>query len=130
MGIWLEITTLIVPEVNDSPEELQELANFIYEDLGPETPWHLSRFFPQYQMIDREPTGEGILQQTKEMGEEIGLHYIYIGNVLGRYSTNCRKCGKELISRSGYSPNLTGLTAEGTCENCGTSLDGVGLSHI
>ena len=126
-GIWLEITTLIVPGVNDDPDELKELATFIYNDLGPDTPWHLSRFFPQYKMTDREPTKTSILTETKEMGESIGLNYIYVGNVRGPNSTFCKKCGSELISRSGYITRVTGLDSEGRCENCQTPLDGVGL---
>ena len=129
LGIWLEITTLIVPGVNDDPDELHELATFISEDLGPETPWHLSRFYPQYKMTDRAPTDEGLLYQTKAMGEEVGLNYIYIGNVWGRESTNCKECGQELISHSGYGIRFTGLDPEGRCNNCLTPLDGVGLTH-
>jgi len=127
MGIWLEITTLIVPGVNDDPDELEELATFIYNDLGPDTPWHLSRFYPQYKMTDREPTQELILAETKKMGESIGLNYIYVGNVRGPNSTYCKKCGSELISRSGYVTRVTGLDSEGRCENCQTVLDGVGF---
>ncbi len=126
-GIWLEITTLVVPGVNDDPEELRQLAEFIYEDLGPETPWHLSKFYPQYKMTDRAPTEEAILFDTKLMGEEIGLDYIYIGNVNGVYTTNCKICGNELISRSGYATRIVGLDDEGKCQNCGTPLDGVGM---
>lgn len=129
MDIWLEITTLIVPGVNDDPDELEELATFIHDDLGPDTPWHLSRFYPQYKMTDREPTQESILTETKKMGESIGLNYIYVGNVRGRNSTYCKKCGSELISRSGYVTRVTGLDSEGQCENCQTSLDGVGLKR-
>jgi pyruvate formate lyase activating enzyme len=127
LGIWLEITTLIVPGVNDDPDELKALATFILQDLGPETPWHLSRFYPQYKMTDRAPTDEGLLYQTKKMGESVGLHYIYIGNVWGREGTKCKNCGQELISRSGYSIRFTGLDAEGRCKNCQTQLDGVGF---
>jgi pyruvate formate lyase activating enzyme len=129
LGIWLEITTLIVPDVNDDPAELRELAEFIYQDLGPETPWHLSRFYPQYQMIDRPPTKISILSETKAMGEEIGLDYIYIGNVNGVYLTRCKQCGNELISRSGYATRILGLDADGKCDQCGTSLDGVGMAE-
>lgn len=128
LGIWLEITTLIVPDVNDDPDELEALAKFIYNDLGPETPWHLSRFYPQYKMTDREPTKELILMETKKMGESIGLNYIYVGNVIGRNSTYCKECDKELILRNGYITRVIGLDSEGRCENCQTPLDGVGFS--
>ncbi len=129
MGIWLEVTTLVVPGVNDDPEELRELATFIYEELGPETPWHLSRFYPHYKMRDKAPTSTGILFDTKEMGESIGLNYIYVGNVLGRDSTRCKECGHELISRNGYATRYIGLDSEGKCEHCGAVLDGIGVAH-
>jgi hypothetical protein len=86
-GVWLEVTTLIVPGVNDDPAELQALAEFIYDDLGPETPWHLSRFYPQYKMTSQAPTEAKILLDTKAMGEEVGLDYIYLGNVAGSTPT-------------------------------------------
>jgi len=129
LGIWLEITTLIVPSVNDDPDELKELAKFILEDLGPDTPWHLSRFFPHYKMRDRDPTHEDLLYDTKKMAERIGLNYIYIGNVFGNNDTNCKNCGNKLISRSGYSTRLIGLDASGQCKKCGVMLDGVGLAN-
>lgn len=128
MGIWLEITTLIVPGVNDDPEELEALGCFIVEELGPETPWHLSRFFPQYRMKDRPPTDEDILMTTKAMGESLGLNYVYVGNVLGPSITRCKQCGFELITRYGFTTHLVGLDEDGRCSNCGAQLDGVGLS--
>jgi len=127
LGIWLEITTLIVPGMNDGPDELHALANFIYEDLGPETPWHLSRFYPQYKMTNAAPTDETLLRETKRMGENIGLKYIYIGNVSGRQHTICKSCGQTLINRSGYSVHVVGIDEGGYCTQCGTLFDGVGV---
>ncbi len=129
LEIWLEITTLIVPEVNDDPEELKALAEFIVEELGPETPWHLSRFYPQYKMQDRDATEETIFYKTKEMGEKLGLNYVYIGNLYGPSATHCKHCGHELISRSGYAIRITGLNKEGMCNECHTALDGVGIGN-
>ena len=125
LGVWLEITTLIVPDMNDDPEELKALANFIYEELGSETPWHLSRFYPQYQRMESTPTDEGILYETKRMAEDIGLSYVYIGNVFGRDSTKCRVCGQVLINRSGYAVSVIGFDSMGVCKKCGTPFDGV-----
>ncbi|MFA7408453.1 MAG: AmmeMemoRadiSam system radical SAM enzyme [Anaerolineaceae bacterium] len=127
LGIWLEITTLIVPGVNDDPEELEAIARFIYEDLGSETPWHLSRFYPQYKLSNISATDKNILYQTKEMVEKIGLLYVYIGNVGGSESTKCKTCGQELIQRNAFSVHLPGLNRAGRCKNCNTVLDGVGL---
>ncbi len=130
LGIWLEVTTLIVPDMNDDPDELHALAEFILNELGAETPWHLSRFYPQYCMTDRGPTSESILQKTKEMGESLGLNYVYVGNVWGRYRTRCKKCGETLIKREGYSVEVVGLDEEGRCKNCHTKLDGVGFAKM
>lgn len=127
-GVWLEITTLIVPGVNDDPDELRALAEFVHDDLGPETPWHLSRFYPQYKMTSQPPTEAEILLETKAMGEEIGLDYIYIGNIAGNYPTLCKECGQELIVRSGYQTRTVGLDEEGRCRQCGTTLDGIGMA--
>ena len=128
LGIWLEITTLIVPGVNDDPEELKAIATFIYEDLGAEVPWHLSRFYPQYKMIKQAPTEESILHETKAMGKSIGLKYIYIGNVSGSNNTYCSDCGELLIARSGYFTRIVGLDDQGKCLNCGHKLDGFLIS--
>ena len=130
LGVWLEITTLVVPGINDDPNELGSLAKFILEELGPETPWHLSRFYPQYQTLDRNPTDESVLYDTKKMGVSAGLKYIYVGNVAGVDKTNCKECGHELITRGGYFVRITGIDPKGCCTRCGTVFDGVGFgSH-
>lgn len=128
LGIWLEVTTLVVPGVNDDPDELRELAEFILNKLGPDTPWHLSRFFPQYRMADRRPTNGTILQKTHEMGESIGLNYVYVGNVWGGNITRCKHCGEILIKRNGYSVEVIGIDEEGRCKYCLTLLEGVGFT--
>jgi len=127
LGIWVEITTLIIPGINDDPDELEGIARFICEELGPDTPWHLSRFYPQYKMQDRNATDETILNETKAMGRAIGLHYVYLGNVVGPTNTYCKQCGHELISRMGYSIRLSGIDVNGHCKICQTKLDGVGF---
>lgn len=128
-GIWLEITTLIVPKFNDSMEEINELATFIYEELGAETPWHLSRFYPQYQLCDVAPTQESTLYEAKQIGESVGLKYVYLGNVFGHNATKCHHCGHELITRTSYPVRFHNLGSEGECLNCGTTLVGVGLDR-
>ncbi len=130
LGIWLEVTTLIVPGVNDSLDELQALAEFILNELGPETPWHLSRFYPQYQMQDIAPTEEKILHETKNMGESVGLNYIYLGNVIGQSSTYCKHCKVELLARTGYRLRNIALDHAGNCTQCGTQMDGMEVSRF
>ncbi len=125
MGIWLEITTLIVPGLNDDLNEIRNLAEFICNELGPETPWHLSRFYPQYKKLDSEPTEESILYRAKEIAKETGLNYVYIGNLFGSEGTFCKVCGKELISRLGYKVQIFGLDQFGNCEECGTRFDAI-----
>lgn len=122
-GVWLEITTLIVPGMNDNLDELRGLAEFIYDKLGPETPWHLSRFYPQYKKIDSIPTEESTLFKAKKIAKETGLNYVYIGNLYDSENTDCKFCGNELISRSGYRVRLVGLDKFGACKKCGKQAD-------
>jgi len=83
LGIFVEVTTLIVPGLNDEPAELRELAAFIVEDLGPETPWHISRFHPTYKLTDRPATPVATLTAARQIGLNAGLRYVYTGNVHG-----------------------------------------------
>jgi pyruvate formate lyase activating enzyme len=124
-GIWVEITTLLIPNLNDSNEELKDIAQFIAE-LGKETPWHISRFHPQFKMQSLPVTPVSSLHRAVEIGKQTGLKYVYSGNVPGDEgeSTNCFHCGHRLIERYGFkivSINLTG----NKCSNCGTELEGI-----
>ncbi|MBF0102300.1 MAG: AmmeMemoRadiSam system radical SAM enzyme [Desulfobacterales bacterium] len=103
-GIFLEITTLLIPGLNDEMQELKSLAEFIVSDLGAETPWHISRFHPTYQLLNRPQTPVQSLLQAREIGIKAGLRYVYVGNVPGEKgeSTFCWKCGKLLIDRHGF----------------------------
>ena len=83
LDILVEVTTLLIPGLNDDPAELKALAVFIAGTLGPETPWHISRFHPTYRMTDRPPTPLGSLQQAREIGRQAGLQHVYMGNVPG-----------------------------------------------
>lgn len=122
-GIWLEVTTLIIPTINDDPAELREMAQFLAGELGTETPWHLSRFFPMYRMTGIPSTPLQTLRKGREIGMEAGLRYVYIGNVAGSEGahTVCHGCGKVMVERVGYRVRVTGL--EGSrCKYCGTEL--------
>jgi pyruvate formate lyase activating enzyme len=127
LGIWVEVTTLIIPGVNDEPHELRDAARFVAQELGPETPWHISRFFPAYRMTDVGPTPVVTLQKAEEIGREEGLRYIYAGNVGGESSTVCHECGRELIRRSGYSIVQNRIQQDGRCPSCNTIVAGVGM---
>jgi len=127
-GILVEVTTLIIPGMNDDPGELSELARFLAEDLGPETPWHISRFHPTYKLTDRSATPIGTLLTAREIGQKAGLRYVYTGNVPGEAAENtfCYGCGKQLIERRGFSIRQYDIK-EGKCPDCGVEIDGVGM---
>jgi pyruvate formate lyase activating enzyme len=126
--VWLEITTLIIPTLNDSPEELRQLARFIVDALGPETPWHISRFHPTYKILDLPVTPVKTLQRAWEIGREAGLRYVYTGNVPGDpgEKTYCHQCGHLLLDRFGFSILKNNLH-QGACPQCRTPLSGRGL---
>lgn len=126
LGIWVEITTLVIPGENDDEGELRELVRFIRDELGPDTPWHISRFYPQYKMLHKPYTPLETLQRAYFIGKEEGLYYIYIGNVPGNETENtfCPKCNTLLLERYGFSVLQNNLK-EGACPNCGFSISGV-----
>jgi pyruvate formate lyase activating enzyme len=126
LGVWLEVTTLVIPGINDEPEELRDSARFVARELGPETPWHISRFFPNYQMTDRPPTPMDKLQQAREIGLNEGLHYVYLGNVGDEGNTVCHGCGRVLIRRRGYFV-IENHVSRGACPACKTPVAGVGM---
>jgi pyruvate formate lyase activating enzyme len=127
-GIWLEVTTLIVPGMNDDEAELKDIANFLVE-TGRDIPWHISAFFPHYQYTDHMPTEHHVLKRALEIGKEAGLRYVYMGNVPGDESENtfCYKCGELLIGRKGYIIKENNITEKSTCPNCSSEIDGVGM---
>ena len=127
-NIWLEITTLLIPGENDSEEELKKLADFIVSEAGPDVPWHISKFHPQYKYMNSLPTPIESLERAYEMGQSAGLHYIYLGNVPGSKSesTFCYNCGRMLIERIGY--RIAGNNIqESKCPDCGTEIAGFEL---
>lgn len=121
--IWLEVTTLLIPTKNDSSKDLKNIAEFIKKELGYKTPWHISRFFPTYKMIDLLPTKVGTIRKAVEIGREAGLKYVYSGNVPGDSfeDTYCPKCKEKMIDRTGYS--VEQFDDNGKCNKCGESLD-------
>jgi len=120
-GVFLEITTLIVPGHND--EKLKEIASFIVS-IDKDIPWHISRFYPHYKMEDTKPTPVETIHKAVEIGKKAGLKYIYAGNVPGDdyESTFCSKCGKKIISRFGFSVNEINLD-KNKCKFCGEKVN-------
>ncbi len=127
-GVWIEITTLIIPGLNDSEAELRGIADFIATNLGNNTPWHVSGFHPTYKMTDRPGTSITTLRRAREIGIEAGLHFVYEGNVpgYGGENTFCSSCATILIKRLGYTIQSNRIT-NGVCPDCGTAVAGVGL---
>ena len=124
LDIWLEVTSLLIPGINDDPAEITEMAEFIAEELGPDTPWHISRFFPHYKLADTPPTPPETLQMAYETGKNAGLDYVYMGNIAGESDTTCPNCGQVLIRRMGYQTRMGNLRV-GKCGACQHPIPGV-----
>lgn len=125
LGVWVEITTLIIPGKNDSPSELEGIARFI-AGISPDIPWHVSAFHPAYKMMDVPSTKASTLVQAREIGLKNGLNFVYVGNILDDEgeTTRCSNCKTPLIKRRGY--RIThNLLIDGKCPKCNTPLSGV-----
>jgi pyruvate formate lyase activating enzyme len=127
-GIWIELTTLIIPGLNDHPGELRAMAEWIATAVGPETPWHLTRFQPAYKLSDLQPTPAATLIQAAEIAREAGLRHVYIGNApdVEQSATTCARCGERLIARADFSVTEWRLV-EGRCPRCKHALAGFGM---
>jgi pyruvate formate lyase activating enzyme len=125
LGIWVEVTTLLIPGLNDDKEELRELAGFLFS-LGAETPWHISRFHPQYRMTGTAPTPAAAIHQAVEIGKAAGLMYVYSGNLPGDAGENtlCARCGRMLIGRHGFTVERLNLRGA-ACPHCGVPFHGI-----
>jgi pyruvate formate lyase activating enzyme len=124
LGIWVEVTTLVVPGMNDGEEELRDIARFI-AGVGPDIPWHISRFHPDYTYTNVRPTPMATLRRALDIGAGEGLRYVYVGNVMGEGDfTSCSKCRKTLIRRHGFWVEEN-IIKNGRCPHCGTPIPGV-----
>lgn len=126
-AILVEVTTLVIPGRNDSKTELEAIARFLVEDLGPETPWHISRFHPTYRLTDSPPTPVDTLTMAREIGMAAGLRYVYIGNVpggAGGENTICPGCGNIVVNRFQYR-SRTNLIDANHCAYCNHVIDGI-----
>ncbi len=124
--VWLEVTTLLIPGLNDSDAELDRASDWFAANLGPDVPWHFSAFHPDCAMLDRSPTPPATLARARRIAQAKGLRYVYTGNVRDRDGgrTWCPHCGKCVIDRDGF--RLVGcLVREGRCEFCGGAVAGV-----
>lgn len=128
LGLWVEVVTLVIPDFNDSVEELWDAARFLVS-VSADIPWHVTAFHPDYKMTDRSSTPASSLQRAAEIGQEAGLHYVYAGNLPGRVrnleDTHCPNCQQILIRRRGFTLSEYHLTSEGACPKCHTHIAGV-----
>ncbi|MEW6058901.1 MAG: AmmeMemoRadiSam system radical SAM enzyme [Actinomycetota bacterium] len=125
--IWLEITNLLIPGLNDSERETDEMTTWVVDRLGPEVPMHFTAFHPDWKMLDRPPTPAQTLTQARRIALRNGVRYAYTGNVYdpAGQSTSCHACGRMLIAREGYTLGEWGLVRGGRCAGCGASCAGV-----
>ena len=125
-AVWLELTTLLIPGLNDSKEEIGRLTQWVAAHLGPDVPLHFTAFHPDWKLRDRPPTPAATLSRARRIGLESGLRYVYTGNVYDKEggSTYCHGCGQILIGRTWYSLSDWNLAAGGACTRCGTICRG------
>lgn len=125
--VWVELTTLLIPGLNDSDEELDALTRWVVERLGPDVPMHFTAFHPDFKMLDRPPTPPSTLRRARGIAMRNGVRFAYTGNVFDPegQSTWCPSCGACVIERSGYEIGAFRLDAEGRCSSCGTKIPGV-----
>ena len=123
-GIWVELTTLVITGQNDSDLELKKIACFI-ADIDKNIPWHVSRFFPSYNMSNVEPTSPETLRKAYDIGKEAGLNFVYVGNMRDSdmESTYCPNCNKKVIERSGYEIGHVKIS-DGRCLHCNFKISG------
>lgn len=125
MGIWVEVTTLVIPTLNDSEEEFEKIAQFIVS-LGLDVPWHISAFYPTYKMRNPPRTPPSTLHKARDIGIKAGLRYVYCGNIPGEEGedTICPKCKRAIIQRIGFRI-LKNDIVKGECIHCHTKIDGI-----
>ncbi len=120
LGWHIEVTTLIIPDLNDSDEELGDIARFVHDELGKDTPWHVSRFHPCHQMQNHPPTPLDTLKRAYDIGRAAGLCHVFVGNVPGSdlENTSCPGCGQTVVERNGFTI-LRNRLRRGVCPGCG-----------
>jgi pyruvate formate lyase activating enzyme len=119
-GVWIEVTTLLIPGYNDSEKTVAGIVTWVKENLGEDTPMHFSRFYPQYKLTNVEPTPVKTIEAAVKIAEGLGMHYVYAGNVYAhdKESTHCPKCGRKVVDRTGY--HISNIRA--TCPSCGAKI--------
>ena len=124
-GVWFEIVVLLIPTLNDSPQEIQQMTRWIVSELGPDVPVHFSRYYPTFMMKNIAPTPQKVLFRARKAAMDNGLKFVYVGNIVSdAENTYCPKCKKPVIERVGYVTRLSGLK-KNRCRFCGEKIPGV-----
>ncbi|MFQ5971736.1 MAG: AmmeMemoRadiSam system radical SAM enzyme [Alphaproteobacteria bacterium] len=126
-GVWFELTTLLIPDENDSTQEIERMARWVVERLGQDVPMHFTAFHPDWKMMDKPPTPPATLTRARDIARDQGVRYAFTGNVYDPEggSTYCHECAAVLIGRDGYRLSGWGLDAKGCCNECGAACAGV-----
>ena len=128
LGMWVEVVTLVIPDFNDSTDDLWQMASFL-SSVSADIPWHVTAFHPMYKRLNGQRTSIEILQRAAEIGQEAGLHYVYAGNLPGMVGdmedTCCPACRARLVTREGYRIRENRLSDRDTCPECGTAIAGI-----
>jgi pyruvate formate lyase activating enzyme len=124
LGIWVEVTTLVIPGYNDSDQQLRDIAEFLV-GISSDIPWHVTAFYPTYKLKDAPPTPAKTIRRAAEIGRDVGLSYVYGGNIPGEdENTICANCGETLVERFAFRVARNGIV-DGKCPNCGEEVAGV-----
>ncbi|MFQ5535696.1 MAG: AmmeMemoRadiSam system radical SAM enzyme, partial [Sphingomonadales bacterium] len=125
--VWFEITTLLIPDENDSPAEIEGLSQWVMDKLGPDVPLHFTAFHPDWKMLDKPATPPATVIAARAIAQKAGLRYVYTGNIHDEdgQSTYCHACGKRLIGRDWYRLTAWNLTKEARCKHCAATCQGV-----
>jgi len=126
-GVWVEVTNLVVPTLNDSTDDLSALTDWMLDHAGPDVPLHFTRFFPMYRLPDLPPTPIDVLVQAREDAMRKGLRFVYVGNAVSESGavTFCPSCGASLVTREGYSVTGCAIDGDGLCGSCSGAIPGV-----
>jgi pyruvate formate lyase activating enzyme len=125
--VWFELTTLIIPGLNDSDAEIDEMTGWVVDHLGPDVPMHFTAFHPDFKMMDRPPTPPDTLSRARTIARGNGVRHAYTGNTYDSdgQSTYCHECGTRVIERDWYELGEYGLDATGHCATCGVAVPGI-----
>jgi len=127
MGVWIEITNLVIPTLNDSADEIAQMCRWILETLGDDVPLHFTAFHPDYKLTHLPPTPASVLESARKLAMEMGLRYVYLGNVATDEGSNtyCPRCGRLLIARSWHAVVEVNLDPQGHCRHCQHPICGI-----